>query len=516
MKLPIGSGKKFIVTIGDDGAIFTFLDKSSLINKLFVPSAAAKDRREINALLLKNPSVPIHIFLDGMEQTYVKQSLPAVSAFSIGKLVKKRLERDFAKTDIKGAISLGRDSEGRKDWQYMFVSTPATLALLEWLDYFATLTNRVACIALLPLEMENVVNELNKVIFEKGVAKQKWQFIVTHNKTSGFRQTILNEGKVVFTRLIRQGRDNLADIIAGNIEQEIINTLDYLRRLGLTDEKLVDIIVVVSSEIKTSLATTKIRSRPLMLFTPFEISKILGYGNIAEKADRFADIVLAVLFAKYKPILKLANPKGKGVDKLLLSYKIMVGIVMCAIPVSVIYSGIVGYNIFDVQRNIKGVENQKIGVEKDWKEIRSTGEYGIDEANKVTDAIGIRKKLLDEQVSLISMLEKIANIQTDYILLASFAWSFNKDYSLAAKKTQITSLVNVDFSAKDSNIEGMFKNYDAYSASVLTNFPDFQIEMTKLPDKITFDNQNATIPIQIKFTSKDKTNGTLPHQSGGM
>jgi hypothetical protein len=505
MQLQIGPGRKFIVIIGDDGAVFALIDKNSLMNKLFVQSAAAKDRREINALLLKNPSVPIHIFLDGMEQTYLKQSLPAVSAFSIGKLVKKRLERDFARTDIKGAVSRGRDSEGRKDWQYMLVSTPATTSIIEWLDYFATLRNKISGIALLPLEMENILKSLNKIILEQDAQKQKWQFIVTHNRTSGFRQTVLNEDKVVFTRLIRQGKDNLPDIIAGNIEQEIINTLDYLRRLGLTDEKFVDIIVIASAEIKTSLATTKIRGRPLILFTPFEISKSLGYGNIAERTDRFADIVLAVLFSKYRTILKLDNPRAKGVDRLLISYKATIGVMICVAPSSLIYCGLMTYELFDMQKKIKGVEEQKFNIEREWKQIRSTGEYGIDEANKVTDAIGIRKKLLEEQVSPIDVLEKIANIQADYISLESINWGFSKEYSASAKKPQVTSLVNVDFSTKDSNIDAVFRNYDTYAAALQNTFPDFQIEMTKMPDRITFDSQGASIPIQIKLTSKDKS-----------
>ena len=56
----------------------------------------------------------------------------------------------------------------------------------------------------------------------------------------------------------------------------------------------------------------------------------------------------------------------------------------------------------------------------------------------------------------------------------------------------------------------MFKNYDILSVAVNDQFKDFQIEMSKLPDKITFDNKNENLPIQIKISSKDQAKPGAP------
>ena len=67
-------------------------------------------------------AAPIVLVIDNMDQSYIQQSLPPVSSFSVQKLIKRRLERDFGKNDIKGAISLGRDTGGRKDWNFLMVA----------------------------------------------------------------------------------------------------------------------------------------------------------------------------------------------------------------------------------------------------------------------------------------------------------------------------------------------------------------------------------------------------------
>ncbi len=505
LTLPLLSGKKFILTIGDDGAVLTFLDKKKLLNKFFAASAAISDRREINALLLKNPNVPIYVLLDSIEQTYTKQTLPAISIFSIGKLVKRRLERDFAKSDIKGAISLGRDTKGRKDWIYMFISTPTTQTIIDWIEYLSSLENNFGGIHLLPLEMENIIKDINKRIFKKDNPQASWQFLVTHNKTGGFRQTILYNERIIFTRLIRSGKDSMPDIIAGNIEQEIINTIDYLRRLGFSEEDSMDLIVVVSKELKHSLATTRIRGKSLLLFTPFEIANELGYESVTGKEDKFADILLATIFANNTHILKLPNPRAKQVDNLLLLYKFSSVSIKAIMPVLIIYICMQLFQIITLRKEINEVEDKKAKTEKEWKDIKNIGQYGVDDANKITDAISLRKRILDERSSPIDLLVKLANLNTDFTLMQSFTWSNDKDYS-NPKAGRITSLVNVEFSTKSGSIDEMFQNYDMLSGKLNENFKDFQLDISKLPDQITFENKKETIPIQIRILSKEQVN----------
>lgn len=514
MGLSFLSGKKFVISIGDDGTVLTFLDKGKLVTKLFAASSSASDRREFNTLLLKHPSVPISILLDSVEQTYSKQTLPAVSSFSIGKLVKRRLERDFAKTDITGAIPLGRDTKGRKDWQYMFVSTPTTPTILEWLDYFATLPNNLEGIYLLPIEMENVIGIVNKSLFKGDAERKNWQFIVTHNKTGGFRQTILNNDKVVFTRLIRPGRDSLPDIIAGNIEQEIVNTIDYLRRLGLSDDDAINIFVVVSQDLKNSLAATKIRGKPLLLFTPFEVTKMLNLDAAAGKDAKFVDVLLATIFSVSKPILRLDNPRAKKKDNSLLVYKLAFAATVAIIPTLVLYSFFKIYGILSLHSKIKNAEDQKANIEKQWKSVKNTDQYNLDDANKITDAMTLRRKIIAERKLPTDLLQKLAEMNVDFIKLESFTWNYDKDYMAIGKPEKISAILNLNFSTKGGNIDEMLKNYDIMKTAFEKQYSDMAIDLSKLPDKLSFDSKTENLPIQVKLSTKDGSSPGMSPQGG--
>ena len=504
INLPFLSGKKIIVTIGEDGLILTLVGNKKTIARVFASSPAISDRREVHSLLLKNPSVPIYVLLDSIEQTYTKQTLPAVSPLAIGKLVKKRLERDFAKTDIKGAIPLGRDDKGRKDWLYTFVSTPPTPAILEWLEYFSSLQNDVAGIYLLPLEFQNIAKDINKVLFKGDVESRKWQVIVTFNKTGGFRQVVLQDGKVVFTRLIRMGNETMPDIIAGNVEQEIINTIDYLRRLGFSDDHGMNIILIVSSELKASLETTKIRGKPLLLFTPFDLAKELGYESAVSKTDKFADILLSFMFSGHRHVLKLQNPKAKSLDRVFLAQKYSSVAMMVIVPMIIIYSIMNIADIIGIKGDISKLEIKKSQTEKEWSEVKNTGEYDIDEAKKIVDVSLLVNKLKEENKNPLDILEKFITSDIKHTKLESFNWNYVKNYSVEGKEGQLSAIFNLKFIVEGSNLDQMFSSYDILVKRTNGSFKEFDISLSKLPETLTFDSAVSSLPMQLKLNSKDE------------
>src|SRR5262245_7454509 len=102
----------FVLSIGDDGVILIQLKKGEITERLF---AADEDQTQaIKDALKDDPGTPVLIILDTLDQTYVQQTLPPVAALSVGKLMRKRLEREFPDTELKGVIGLGREKGGRK------------------------------------------------------------------------------------------------------------------------------------------------------------------------------------------------------------------------------------------------------------------------------------------------------------------------------------------------------------------------------------------------------------------
>ena len=508
-----GKKAKFICIIGEDGAVLTYLEGSRMVSRLFALSASVNDRKECDALLEKYPTVPLYVIIDSIEQSYTKQILPAVSPLSIGKLVKKRLERDFAESDIKGAVPVGRMESGRKDWLYMFASIPMTDTLMQWLDYLVGLPNPFMGIYMLPIEMESFALALSQMVVDPESAQQPsdWKFLVTHNKTGGFRQVILHKKRVIFTRMIRPGKETQPEIIAGNIEQEILNTIDYLRRLSFNDGDPIDVIAVVSREIKHGLRDVKIRGKNIIALTPAEICHKFHYEEVASDSDKFADLLLAAYFANTKPHLRLFISKTKKLYTMMQLHFWSLGVLFVVLPLMMMYAASLVITMIQLHTHITKITQEKTTIAQQWKSAQTMDRYNMNDTDKVIQAVRLHGQLSVVSEDPLRMIQNLAESQRPHARVFSLNWRYqpaviNKSSGTAkepAKDTgTLTALFNMKFYNMGTGVEQMFQNFDQFSRQIHEKFSQYQVEHTKLPDKISFKDRKAELDIQLTIKSK--------------
>ncbi len=294
-----GGGKsKFVLLIGDEGSILVYIQGTKVIRRLFALSPQLDHTSAIRDLLSAHPSVPLYILADVIDQQYIRHNFPPVSAISVSKLVKRRIERDFQPEDITGFMRLGRDSTGRKEWQYLLIALGNTPLIQQWVDLLVELPNELKGIFLSPVEAQSYIPQLHAAVTDE--KPLPWQLLVSHHKVSGFRQIVLKNGKLVFTRVTQAIDDSVSAVIAGNIEQEIINTLEYLRRLGFNENNSIEMLVIASQDVKETLDLRRFSAGQSYVLTPLEISDALGFEQAALSADRFGDVVMAAAFAHSK------------------------------------------------------------------------------------------------------------------------------------------------------------------------------------------------------------------------
>src|SRR5262249_31577736 len=127
-KPPKGGGKRqrFVLAIGDEGAILVYMQGRKVERRLFAPSPQPDHTASMVELMRSNPRVPLLILADVIDQQYVKHSFPPVSSFSVAGLVKRRMERDFQAEDLKGSLQLGREKTGRREWNYLLIALANT------------------------------------------------------------------------------------------------------------------------------------------------------------------------------------------------------------------------------------------------------------------------------------------------------------------------------------------------------------------------------------------------------
>jgi hypothetical protein len=311
-KLKASSNGRFVLFVGDEGAILTYTHKTKVQRRLFAASPAPEHTEALVQLLSADRDAPIYLLLDSMDQSYQRQTLPPVAKMSLGKIIQRRLERDFSPEDLTSGLEIGREKGGRKDWNYLLVAVTTSGQIPAWLDILLARPNPFMGIYLSPVESEALVAKLASTVPSKPSAiaegdggkpkrakkakgtSYEWQLLVSHHKVGGFRLVVLHDGKLAFTRLAQPVGDTQPEIVAGNIEQEAINTIEYMKRMGYQDGMPLQILIITSADIKASISARNIPADAHHIFTPFEAAVALGLDDVAQEGDHYADILQSV------------------------------------------------------------------------------------------------------------------------------------------------------------------------------------------------------------------------------
>lgn len=498
---------KFVLIIGDEGGILSYLVGGRVERRFFAASANYADSRAMQEALEADPKAPIYLLVDVMDQSYVQQSLPPVSSLSINKLIKRKMDRDFAADDLKGALLIGREKEGRKDWKYLFVTLSQSPQLQAWVDMIIDLPNQFKGLYLLPVEAENFMHSLRDMLSgkkhkngkpEEGEAR--WQLLVAHNKVGGFRQVVLRDGKLIFARLAQPIGDSQPEVIAGSIEQEISVTVEYLKRLGYNDEQGLEFYIITSEAIKKSIDNNNLPATQVYLMTPDEASSRMGYEGVTEPGDQYADIVLSAGFARAKKhSLKLDTAQSLKLNGL---YAAMMGIKVTAALLVVVALGAVGFYGFQipgVMSEKESLDSQVRSVEQQLQDVIKTEEALPKDLERITDIVTLHGLLNDlgyqpldayrmlqefkRTTNLTFFISEMKWLNKDNLLEASAAPAAGRNPAAASTRVQTVSFeVTFDLFETKAGTKEFLKRQQVFDENLKKIFADYTVELTsKLP-----------------------------------
>jgi len=141
--------------------------------------------------------------------------------------------------------------------------------------------------------------------------------LVSHNKVSGYRQVVLHKGKLFFARVAQASNDDGPAVAAGNVEQEIMNTLEYLRRMGLHDDGALELFIVTAQDVVEKIEPKSFGALRTELFVPSDLSEQLGLQQAALSGDRYGDVLMVAGFNESrKKSLKLSVPYADTLAKM--------------------------------------------------------------------------------------------------------------------------------------------------------------------------------------------------------
>ncbi len=506
------AGAKYGIIIGDEGAILIYIVGKEVKSRNFIAHASSDNLKEFASILTKDPNAPIFLIIDSIDQNFIQQTLPPISALGVKKLIKRRLDREVGADILKGYVLLERDADGRKDWNFLMVSLENTQHLNLWFEFVESLDNRISGIYLLSVEAENIVKSLDVAMALKTPSKQqdnksRWKFFITHNKIGGFRQVILKNGRIIFTRLTQPIGESRADVISGNIEQEILSTIEYMKRMSFNNQDGLDIYVVASSEINSSLDLSRAMTKNIYKFTPFEVAELLGITGAAQHNDQFGDVILtAFISSSRQHRLVLSLPKMRKINNLynMIRYQRVAAALILFLIVS--YSSISGSDLFSKYSEIESLTQKKNSQQKQLEDLQAEIKNSGIDVKKINDTVVLYSQIKSELQTPIPLLSRLRPAIMDSVSIREVTWENAVNGGAAtpqpAPNTQAAS-ENISLVLRFPEAANTKETFEASAKKLLKEMkerlPEYNISYKKLPAFLS-DEKKAT---QITFDDKN-------------
>jgi len=506
--------ERFVLLLGDEGAILVYTKGKRVQRRLFAPSPQPEHTKTMIELMGAHPRVPLRILVDSIDQQYIRHVLPPVSALSISKLVQRRLDRDFPPEDIKGALQIGRDRTGRKEWNYLLISLANTAQIQGWMDVMLEQPNQLLGVHLVPVETQHYYPAIANLVPQRTYegTRATWKLLVSHNKVGGFRQVVLKDGKLAFTRLAQSLDDAIPAVVAGNVEQEILNTMEYLRRLGYTDSGTLEIVAIVAQEVKEALDLKRFNAAGAYALSPVEVADLLGLEQAALSADRYGDVVMATHFATVrKPSLRLMSKYGKQLAQF---YQIRMGArlaggVLVALLMLSSLSNLLSF-IMD-SSEASSLNSKQTQVQSQIADVQQDLQ-GLDIDTSMKSAVvGVIELFEPYKYSPLDFVQKLAPMLSKGISVVSYDWQ-RKELPGGADTTTIMAsnlanpsvvvTVEFEFAGPFADKDQYAKTVRDYVDSLKAALPEFAVQSDNLPgqsagnDKVEVSFDNKATPLQ--------------------
>lgn len=217
-----GGSKVNVLLVDADGVSLLQWTGSKLVQlDQFVANKTDFDR--FHFFLEEHPRVPFVVVTDFIEEDFRTELAVHVTGNDRTALLNRRLAHIFRNTSYRIARVIGRDTTGRKDDKILLTALTKPEIIEPWINHI--LNNKVSILSVTSAAyvMEHFAQSL-------ALKSQPHLLIVNQESTSGLRQTYLQKGRVIFSRLTPTGVSRL-DSFAELLLEQCNQTRKYLERI---------------------------------------------------------------------------------------------------------------------------------------------------------------------------------------------------------------------------------------------------------------------------------------------
>lgn len=435
----------FQVAVGNEGAVVVYIKNGRIEKKMFLRTTSPHDTVKLAQWLEADPNAEISLYLDTLDQTYVQRNIAYVYTLNSDSIAQSRLDKEVPEDYLKLCVKLGENNIGRKDWIYTFASAPYEEPLSKWVDFFIQYENIIGGIYFLPVELAKLLplirgakaNSNGATTFLGslfGKARQNknigCELLVTLNKASGFRQTAFWNGKIVFSRILGEMSSTNAQVLAGNIEFQVMQSIDYLSNiLRDFDKNALSLYIVVSSDIASAIRIEKLPTNT-KIYQAYQFARLLGIDAVTEN-DKFVDPIELASLSFIKT--KVARLHIKISEKVYLASKYVARmklIINIFIPV-LIY--MIFHNLYHIiSDELSTFDYNNLIQEYTWSisdnqdalaQLSQDVSQGLP-INQVVEIVDLHKFLLTDDQDPIKLIMELSKVLPGDFKIKSFKWNY--------------------------------------------------------------------------------------------
>ncbi|NWG39229.1 MAG: monoheme cytochrome SoxX [Hydrogenophilaceae bacterium] len=258
--------KRLLVYLGASGAVAMLMGRFAPKWKTGFPGTA-EGLRQFSDLLDRHRHVPVTLLVDSVDEDYRLENMPHVFGRARQELLSRRLKQVFRNAPYASAILQGRNKDGRRDDRYLLVSLTDNDWLQPWIDTLRALEIPFTGMTLLSVAAEHLLARLK--IRDNCV-------LLVSRQSAGLRLTYLLQGKLRFSRLIRNDNQDHASL---NVAEEVSKTQLYLtsQRLLPREGKLTVCLIDFAGRLSSAQITLNADPQfDAMLLQPAELGRRLG------------------------------------------------------------------------------------------------------------------------------------------------------------------------------------------------------------------------------------------------
>jgi hypothetical protein len=286
------------------------------------------DGREQFSAFLERHRYPAYMLVDIIEEDFHLETVPHLIGSSRTDLLARKFEQYYRSTPFHQATLLKRQTEGRRDDEYLFSALTNPQRISPWLDSLLAQKIPLAGIFSVP----NISPPLLKGIHAEHVLLLTWE------KGAGLRQTYFNNKRLHFSRLIPI---NQGSTFSESVASETPRTQQYLKSLSLPPpgETLEAHLICHPNDMAE--LQTKLAGESDLVFNFIDIQTFAKQHKCKhEFTDSDATPLLLAILATKPPSSHYANPNHTHYHLLWQLRRIFAGLAVVTLLAGASWSGL--------------------------------------------------------------------------------------------------------------------------------------------------------------------------------